>query len=104
MLYQKDKNKQTRKPFIPSAPSHGIASHCMMWGTILTADALKTKSERRRTQRALLKSAKQKMGLLESFRFLSQSKYLGYVGLVVVSYGLSMEFTEIVWKVNETGA
>lgn len=39
------------------------------------------------------------MGLLESFRFLAKSKYLGYVGLIVVSYGLSMEFTEIVWKV-----
>lgn len=44
--------------------------------------------------------AKTKMGLLDSFRFLSKSKYLGYVGLVVVSYGLSMEFTEIVWKVT----
>ncbi|CAM9564844.1 unnamed protein product [Discosporangium mesarthrocarpum] len=38
------------------------------------------------------------MGLLESFRFLSQSKYLGCIGVVVVSYGLAMEFTEIVWK------
>ena len=43
---------------------------------------------------------KQKMGLLDSFRVLSKSKYLGYVGLIVVSYGLSMEFTEIVWKVS----
>ena len=41
------------------------------------------------------------MGLLESFRFLSKSKYLGFVGLIVLSYGLSMEFTEIVWKVCE---
>lgn len=40
------------------------------------------------------------MGLLDSFRFLSKSKYLGYVGLIVLSYGLSMEFTEIVWKVR----
>lgn len=39
------------------------------------------------------------MGLLDSFRFLSKSKYLGFVGLIVLSYGLSMEFTEIVWKV-----
>ncbi|CAN0118141.1 unnamed protein product [Ascophyllum nodosum] len=41
---------------------------------------------------------KPKMSLMESFRFLSKSKYLGYVGLMVVSYGLAMEFTEIVWK------
>lgn len=49
---------------------------------------------------------KTKMSLVESFRFLSKSKYLGYLGLLVVSYGLSMEFTEIVWKVhyvNEVG-
>ena len=43
---------------------------------------------------------KPKMSLMESFRFLSKSKYLGYVGLMVVSYGLAMEFTEIVWKVR----
>lgn len=67
----------------------------------VAGDALKSKSERRRLQKALRKEkAKQKMGLLESFRFLSQSKYLGYVGLIVVSYGLAMEFTEIVWKVK----
>lgn len=46
------------------------------------------------------KKHKEKMGFLESFRYLSQSKYLGYMGLMVLSYGLSMEFTEIVWKVR----
>ncbi|CAM9442825.1 unnamed protein product [Pylaiella littoralis] len=62
-------------------------------------EALKSPSERRRKQRKLAKEkAKQKMGLLDSFRFLSKSKYLGFVGLIVLSYGLSMEFTEIVWK------
>lgn len=66
-------------------------------------DALKSPKERRRKQRKLAKEkAKQKMGLLDSFRFLSKSKYLGYVGLIVISYGLSMEFTEIVWKVTAT--
>lgn len=64
-------------------------------------EALKSPKERRRKQRKLAKEkAKQKMGLLDSFRFLSKSKYLGYVGLIVISYGLSMEFTEIVWKVT----
>lgn len=63
-------------------------------------EALKSPSERRRKQRKLAKEkAKAKMGLLDSFRFLSKSKYLGFVGLIVLSYGLSMEFTEIVWKV-----
>jgi ATP/ADP translocase len=38
------------------------------------------------------------MGLIESFRFLGKSKYLGHIALIVLSYGLSMEFTEIIWK------
>jgi ATP/ADP translocase len=38
------------------------------------------------------------MGLIESFRFLAKSKYLGHIALIVLSYGLSMEFTEIIWK------
>ena len=64
-------------------------------------EALKSPAERRRKQRKLAKEkAKAKMGLLDSFRFLSKSKYLGFVGLIVLSYGLSMEFTEIVWKVR----
>lgn len=63
-------------------------------------DALKTPEERRLKQQKLaMEKSKRKMGMLDSFRFLSKSKYLGYIGLIVVSYGLSMEFTEIVWKV-----
>lgn len=46
------------------------------------------------------KKKKEKMGLMESFRFLSRSKYLGYMSIMVLSYGLAMEFTEIVWKVR----
>ncbi|CAM9509242.1 unnamed protein product, partial [Heterosigma akashiwo] len=38
------------------------------------------------------------MGMAESFKFLLGSRYLGCLGAMVVSYGLSMEFTEIVWK------
>ena len=66
----------------------------------MAAEARKSPGERRRTERALRKEkVKEKMGLLDSFRVLSKSKYLGYIGLIVVSYGLAMEFTEIVWKV-----
>ena len=38
------------------------------------------------------------MGLAESFRVLSKSKYLGYITVLVLAYGLTMEFTEIVFK------
>ena len=38
------------------------------------------------------------MGLVESFKFLSKSKYLGYIATMVLCYGISMEFTELMWK------
>jgi len=41
---------------------------------------------------------KPKMGMIESFRFLLSSRYLGCLAVMVISYGLSMEFTEIIWK------
>lgn len=75
----------------------------MQWPTVLlvvvlTDEALITRP-RKRAGGGKHKQ-KSKMSLVESFRFLSKSKYLGYLGLLVVSYGLSMEFTEIVWKVR----
>mmetsp|Transcript_34012 Transcript_34012/g.44910 ORF Transcript_34012/g.44910 Transcript_34012/m.44910 type:complete len:670 (-) Transcript_34012:243-2252(-) len=44
------------------------------------------------------KKKKPKMGMAESFKFLLSSKYLGCLCAMVISYGLSMEFTEIIWK------
>ena len=41
---------------------------------------------------------KPKMGFIESFRFLAQSSYLRHISVLVLSYGLSMELTEIIWK------
>jgi len=38
------------------------------------------------------------MGLVESIRFLSSSAYLGYLAVLVLSYGLTIQFTDIVWK------
>eukprot|EP00611_Tribonema_gayanum_P002188 TRINITY_DN1158_c4_g4_i1.p1 TRINITY_DN1158_c4_g4~~TRINITY_DN1158_c4_g4_i1.p1 ORF type:complete len:372 (+),score=152.22 TRINITY_DN1158_c4_g4_i1:881-1996(+) len=46
----------------------------------------------------LARVPKEKMGLGESFRFLSRSKYLGFIALMVMSYGICMEFTELMWK------
>lgn len=40
------------------------------------------------------------MTFFESIRFLSGSEYLGHMGLMVVSYGLALEFTESTWKVG----
>ena len=41
---------------------------------------------------------KAKPSLLESMRILSKSTWLECIAVMVVSYGLTMEFTEIIWK------
>lgn len=44
------------------------------------------------------KKPKPKMSLGQSLAFLARSEYLGLVGTLVISYGLAIEFTEIMWK------
>jgi ATP:ADP antiporter, AAA family len=44
------------------------------------------------------KKKKPKMGMVDSFKFLVQQKYLGYLCVLVVSYGLSINLTEVIWK------
>lgn len=43
-------------------------------------------------------AAKPKMSLKESFLFLARSKYLGYVAILVIAYGMSINLVEITWK------
>lgn len=47
---------------------------------------------------AQAKSKHPKMSLTESIRVLASSKYLINVATMVLSYGLTIEFTEIIWK------
>lgn len=44
------------------------------------------------------KKHKPKLSFIESIRVLSGDKYLRNIATMVVSYGLTMEFTEIIWK------
>ncbi|GMI23359.1 hypothetical protein TrRE_jg1169 [Triparma retinervis] len=44
------------------------------------------------------KAAKPKMSMSESFAFLASSPYLRLLATLVVGYGLSINFTEIIWK------
>jgi hypothetical protein len=44
------------------------------------------------------KKKKPKMSMVDSFKFLVQQKYLGYLCILVVSYGLSINLTEVIWK------
>mmetsp|Transcript_29221 Transcript_29221/g.67061 ORF Transcript_29221/g.67061 Transcript_29221/m.67061 type:complete len:624 (-) Transcript_29221:796-2667(-) len=50
------------------------------------------------TEGAKKKSKKPKMTLSESARFLASSEYLRLVSTLVIGYGLSINFTEIIWK------
>lgn len=51
-------------------------------------DAAKTKQQ----------SEKPKMSLKESFLFLSKSKYIGCIALLVICYGIAMNLIEVTWK------
>jgi AAA family ATP:ADP antiporter len=44
------------------------------------------------------KKSKPKMSMLESAKFLASSQYLRLVATLVLGYGLSINFTEIMWK------
>jgi AAA family ATP:ADP antiporter len=44
------------------------------------------------------KKKKPKMGMVESFKFLLQQRYLAFLCILVVSYGLSINLTEVIWK------
>jgi AAA family ATP:ADP antiporter len=44
------------------------------------------------------KTKKPKMSLTESFTFLMQSKYLLYIAILVIAYGISINLIEVTWK------
>ena len=63
-------------------------------GISLTNTAVKTDDE----GKAGGKKKKPKMSMAESAKFLANSRYLRLVAALVLGYGLSINFTEIVWK------
>ncbi len=44
------------------------------------------------------KAKKTKLSLRETFTYITQSKYLGYILMMVVGYGLAMNLSGILWK------
>ena len=44
------------------------------------------------------KKSKPKMSMGESFKFLLQSKYLGFLAILVIAYGISINLVEVAWK------
>ena len=44
------------------------------------------------------KKIKTKMGMGESIRYLTRSKYLGCIAFIVMAYGVSINLIEVIWK------
>jgi AAA family ATP:ADP antiporter len=44
------------------------------------------------------KKKKPKLGLVESFKYLVTSPYIGLIALLVLSYGMTINLVEIIWK------
>lgn len=44
------------------------------------------------------KNKKKKLSLRESFRYLSQSKYIGCIAILVIAYNLMINLVEVVWN------
>lgn len=44
------------------------------------------------------KKEKPKMSLVDSFKFLGKSKYIGLIAALVVAYGISINIVEVTWK------
>lgn len=45
-----------------------------------------------------VKEQKPKMSLKESFMYLAKSKYMGFLALIVTSYGIAINLVEVTWK------
>ena len=46
------------------------------------------------------RNSKPKLSFVESLKVLSGDKYLRNIAIMVLSYGLAIEFTEIIWKAS----
>jgi AAA family ATP:ADP antiporter len=44
------------------------------------------------------KKSKAKMGLAESFSYLAKSRYVGFLALLVICYGVGINLVEVTWK------
>jgi len=62
------------------------------------SQASDSKTNDQSTLKKVNKKAKPKLSFFESVKVLVQDKYLMNVAMMVLSYGLTMEFTEIIWK------
>lgn len=50
------------------------------------------------TEEKKVKKSKPKMGVMESIKFLAQSKYILCLAILVIAYGISINLVEVTWK------
>jgi AAA family ATP:ADP antiporter len=50
------------------------------------------------TEEKKAKKSKPKMGVMESIKFLAQSKYILCLAILVIAYGISINLVEVTWK------
>ena len=61
-------------------------------------EVIASSSEENAGKLTTTKKKKPKMSMVESAKFLAGSKYLRLISILVIGYGLSINFTEILWK------
>jgi ATP:ADP antiporter, AAA family len=71
-----------------------MATYRWMTKNILTDARFYDASEVKTTK----KKEKPKMSLKESFLFLAKSPYIGFLALIVLSYGVAINLVEVTWK------
>ncbi len=70
-----------------------IATYWYMQRNVLTDPRYFDPNEEKK-----LKKVKQKLGILESFKFLAKSKYILCLAILVIAYGISINLVEVTWK------
>ena len=45
-----------------------------------------------------LKKEKEKVGIMEGIKILFTSPYIGLIAVLIIAYGMSINFTEVIWK------
>jgi len=66
--------------------------------SFIDREQFNSSSSKDETAKAPKKKKKSKMSMTDSFKFLVSSQYLRLVFMLVLGYGLSVNFTEIMWK------
>lgn len=44
------------------------------------------------------KKKKEKLSVMDSFKYIAKSKYIGFIALLVICYGISINLVEVMWK------